>query len=87
VNAWGVIIVGIGAGIIYWAVKHSGSLGDIGAAITGAAVTGATDVVTAPAKAVVNDVKPANGGTHIRGTNIPLPGNNWDDPLRWINDL
>lgn len=26
-NAWGAVIIAIGCGVLWWAVKHSGSLG------------------------------------------------------------
>lgn len=54
-NAWGAIIIAIGIGVFYWAIKHSGSLSGLAggvAATTGKAAVHA--VVTNPV------VDPAN---------------------------
>jgi hypothetical protein len=49
-NAWGVVIIALGGGLIYWAVKHTGSLSEL----LGGSTT-AKEAVTA-----VNEVTPTN---------------------------
>ena len=50
-NAWGVVIIALGGGLLYWAVKHTGSLselaGDIGKA-EGNAIGGGVENFTPP---------------------------------------
>ena len=50
-NAWGVVVIALGAGLLYWAAKHAATLPSLGS-ITGAA-----------AKAVANGAGGALGPT------------------------
>ena len=47
-NAWGVVIIALGGGLIYWAVKHTGSLLDL--SLTGAGGTGPLGILPAAPK-------------------------------------
>lgn len=51
-NAWGAIVIAIGAGVMWWSVKHAGGVGNLlGNTVTNAAKTaakGANTVVTTP---------------------------------------
>lgn len=76
-NAWGLIIIAIGVGVLWWAKEQTGSLDDILSDITGNVVK---SVVTAPAKipaAVGKQLIPDRG----RGNFDGIPG------TAWINDL
>ncbi len=56
-NAWGVVIIALGSGLLYWAGKHSGSLTDLATETTTG--TGASKVTTPTAIGAVT------GGGHV----------------------
>ena len=39
-NAWGIVIIALAGGLLWWAVKHEGTLADLGAALGLAALAG-----------------------------------------------
>jgi hypothetical protein len=59
-NAWGVVIIALGGGLIYWAAKHAGSLSELLSGATETTTgTGANKVTTPTA------IGAATGGGHV----------------------